>query len=78
MNRPFAKKFNAPRLSPEQAARQGRATKLAIDTLGKPAAVVEFLNGHHDGLGGRPIDLAVASAEGLLAVEALLSGRARA
>ena len=76
MNRPFRKKFDTPRLSREEAERQGRVSKLAFETLREPAVVVAFLNGHDDDLGGRPIDLAVASPEGLLSVERVLAGRA--
>lgn len=72
MNKPFAKRFDAPRLSRDEAERQGRATRLALDALGSPAAV-SFLNTHHDELGARPLDLAIASADGLLAIERLLS-----
>jgi uncharacterized protein (DUF2384 family) len=61
-----------PRLTPEQAARQGRISRLAFETLGRPDAVIAFLNGHDPALDGRPIDLAVASAEGMLKVEAAL------
>lgn len=73
MRKPFAKRFDAPRLTPEQAERQGRASRLAIDVLRKPEAVIAFLNTHDDAIGGRPIDIAIASAEGLLAVERLLA-----
>lgn len=73
MRKPFAKRFDAPRLSPEQAERQGRASRLAFDTLRQPAAVIAFLNTHDEALGGRPIDLAVASAQGLTAVEDALA-----
>lgn len=76
MRKPFAKRFDSPRLTPEQAERQGRASKLAIDTLRKPEAVIAFLNTHDDAIGGRPIDVAIASAEGLLSVERLLAGAA--
>lgn len=78
MNKPFRNRFNAPRLSPEEAARQGRASKLAFDTLREPAAVIAFLNTHDDALGGRPLDLAVASAEGLAQVERTLADLAAA
>lgn len=74
MSRPFARKFDSPRLSPEQAQRQGRASKLAIEMLAGPEAIA-FLNTHDDALGGRPLDLAVASAEGLTAVEDALKAR---
>ncbi len=75
MNKPFAKRFNGPRLTPEEAARQGQASTLAFRVLGKDAAIL-FLNSHDDALNGRPIDLAVSSAEGLAAVEQALNERA--
>jgi hypothetical protein len=67
----FRKAASGPRLSADEAARQGRVSKLAFEKLGQPDAIA-FLNGHSDALGGRPIDLAVASAEGLAAVEAAI------
>jgi hypothetical protein len=76
MNKPFAKRFNAPRLSPEQAERQGRASKTAIEAL-PSADAIAFLNTHDDALGGRPIDVAVASAEGLTRVEAAVAARCK-
>jgi uncharacterized protein (DUF2384 family) len=69
MNRSFSKRHNLVRLSAEEAARQGRAAKLAWERMSQPGSAVQFLNAHHQGLGGRPIDLAVQSAEGLRAVE---------
>jgi hypothetical protein len=77
MNKPFAKRFNGPRLTPEEAARQGQASTLAFRVLGKDAAIA-FLNSHDEALNGRPIDLAIASAEGLALVEQALSERATA
>jgi len=74
VSRPFANRFNAPRLSPEEAERQGRATRLALQALGQSGAAVAFLNTHNDALNGRPIDLAVASPEGMQAVEAIIAG----
>jgi uncharacterized protein (DUF2384 family) len=68
----FRKRYDGVRLSPEAAQRQGQAAKLAWTRFGDSAAAVAFLNTHHDALGGRPIDLAVASPEGLAAVEQLL------
>lgn len=65
MSRPFTKRFDQPRLSPEQAARQGRASKCAIDALGGTAAVIAFLNTHDETLGGRPLDIATSSDQGL-------------
>ena len=69
MNRPFAKRFNGPRLSPEAADRQGRVTRLAFEALRDSGKVVAFLNADDSALGGRPIDLAIASPEGLASVE---------
>jgi len=69
LNRPFRKRFDGPRLTPEEAERQGRVTRLAFETLRDSGRVVTFLNSEDAILGGRPIDLAVASAEGLASVE---------
>ena len=69
MNRPFRKRFDGPRLTPEEAERQGRVTRVAFETLRDSGRVVTFLNSEDAILGGRPIDLAVASAEGLASVE---------
>jgi len=73
MNRPFQKRVMTPRLSPDQAARQGRVSRLAFDALRQPADVIAFLNTYDEALGGRPIDLAVASQDGLLRVEQALA-----
>ncbi|MFS0738799.1 antitoxin Xre/MbcA/ParS toxin-binding domain-containing protein [Sphingomonas sp. 1P06PA] len=75
MNRPFAKRYDQPRLSPAEAERQGRASRHAIDSLGGTAAVIAFLNTHDDALGGRPLDIATASEEGLSDVIRLLETR---
>lgn len=76
MNKPFRNKFAGPRLGPDEAARQGKASRLAFDTLRDPKAVIAFLNTHDDALGGRPLDLAIASPEGLAQVEQALADRA--
>ena len=68
MNSEIKKWTAAPRLSPDQAERQGRASTLAFLALGQAEAIT-FLNGYDDALGRRPIDLAVESAEGLASVE---------
>ena len=59
----------------DAAARQGRVAKLSWDALGERDAVVAFLNTHDHGLGGRPIDLAIADPIGLARVEAALATR---
>lgn len=61
-----------PRLDPALARRQGDITRLAIDLLGGPAAI-RFLNTDNSELGARPLDLAIASAEGRATVEAELA-----
>jgi uncharacterized protein (DUF2384 family) len=65
------RKSGADRLDPASARRQGQATTLAFCVLGRDAAIA-FLNSEHAGLGGRPIDLVVSSAEGCALVEAEL------
>lgn len=70
--RHFRRPFNAVRLAPDAAARQGRAATLAWEKFRDSAAVAAFLNTHDEELGARPIDLAVASAAGLEAVERML------
>ena len=70
----FRKRFTAVRLDPGSAERQGRVARLAFEALGREAAT-EFLNGFDDALGGRPLDLAVASPDGLAAVEQVIAAR---
>jgi uncharacterized protein (DUF2384 family) len=65
------RKANAQRLPPADARRQGEITQLAFLLLGREAAIT-FLNTDHAGLGGRPLDLAIASDEGRNTVEAEL------
>jgi uncharacterized protein (DUF2384 family) len=67
--KPFARKHRGPVLSREQGVRQGRVVRAAHAALPSSEAVRAFLNSHHSGLRGRPLDLAVASEAGLLAVE---------
>jgi hypothetical protein len=57
------RRANTPRLTAEQASRQGDITNLALKSLGSGAAIA-FLNTAHDGIGGRPLDVAIASADG--------------
>ena len=76
--KPFRKRFTENRLSPESAARQGRITMLAWEKLGGTDAAREFLNSFDEALGVRPLDLAVASTEGLDAVEKAIAERAAA
>lgn len=77
MARQSSKHFSGPRLSPEQAARQGRISQLAIARLG-PQDAIAFLNGKDEKLGGRPLDLAIESIDGLREAERRLEERADA
>lgn len=71
------RRSNAQRLAPDQAKRQGDITQLAFLLLGRDAAIA-FLNTEHAALGGRPLDIAMASDEGRNAVEAELGTMAYA
>ncbi len=71
----FRRKFTTVRLTPEQADRQGRIATAAFRLFGERDAAMAFLNGHDDALGGRPLDLAIASADGMAAVEAAMAAR---
>jgi hypothetical protein len=75
MRRPFRKA--AAMLPRESGARQGQVVRSAQAALGTIDRVRSFLNSHHAGLGGRPLDLAIASAAGLVAVEAAIVEEAR-
>jgi uncharacterized protein (DUF2384 family) len=68
----FRKSRKAPALSREESVRQGKVVRSAQAALGSVEAVRAFLNTHHEALGGRPIDIAVASEAGLIAVEAAI------
>lgn len=74
MNKRFRKA--AARFPKEQGERQGRAARLAWEAFSQPGAALAFLNDFDSELGGRPIDLATASAEGLLLVEGAIAARA--
>lgn len=63
----FRKRFDMPRLSPEAQQRQGRISTEAFLALGRDEAL-RFLNTPDAALGGRPLELATESAEGLAKV----------
>ncbi len=72
---PFSNKRRGPRppaMAPAVAARQGQAATLAWSVFKDRDRMMQFLNTHHAELDARPIDLAIASDEGLAAVEATL------
>jgi len=74
MNNHFKRRYDGPRLSPAEADRQGRISKLALAALRQPDAIA-FLNTHDEELGGRPLDLAIKSEDGFAMVEHALAAR---
>jgi hypothetical protein len=64
----FRRKFDTPKLLPEALKRQGCITTHAFLALGREAALA-FLNHHDAECGGRPLEIATASDEGLVRVE---------
>jgi hypothetical protein len=73
----FKKRRSGPVLSRDEFARQGHAVRAAAAAFTDSGAIRGFLNSHHSGLGGRPLDLAVASAAGLEAVQTAIFIEAR-
>ena len=71
----FRKAAKRPVLSRDEGVRQGHAARSAYMILGLEGAKI-FLNTHHKGLRGRPLDLAVASDAGLTAVETAIHAEA--
>jgi uncharacterized protein (DUF2384 family) len=78
MNPPFRRRgAQLPILSPDEGKRQGHAVRAAQAALGSVDQVRAFLNSRHEGLNGRPIDVAIASEAGLIAVEAAIAAAQR-
>lgn len=71
------RRSDRPKLTPDAAGRQGRVTKLALEALGKDEAIA-YLNLDSVTLGGRPLDLATGSVDGLRQVEMDIASRAPA
>lgn len=65
----FFRQARSAKLPPESARRQGLVTKLALDTFGDKDAAITYLNSESVLLGGRPLGLATATADGLRSVE---------
>jgi hypothetical protein len=66
---------NQVKLPRDAAERQGNITRLAFSLLGGRDGAIAFLNGENADLGGRPIDLATASADGYANVERAMRKR---
>jgi len=67
---------NRTPLARDDAKRQGDISQLAFLTMGGRDAAVEFLNSDNEALGGRPLTLATASAEGFEQVAAAIRAMA--
>lgn len=72
----FRKAVRRAPVSRQVAARQSRLLKATQVALVTAEATRDFLNSDHAELGGRPLDIALASEAGLLAVERLIQGEA--
>lgn len=70
--RNFTSRNQQPRLTPEQAARQGRVVTSALRFFPTSVAAMSFLNSDQPDL-GRPLDIAIHSDAGLASVEAALA-----
>lgn len=70
----FRKKFTTDRLPADKVERQGKIARIAFEKLGRDGATA-FLNTHDDALGGRPLDLAMASVAGFDAMVVAISAR---
>lgn len=62
---------NHIRLAPDMAARQGEITRLALERLGRDAAMA-FLNQANAALGGRPLEIATESPAGFSRIKAAI------
>ena len=66
------------RMPAEEARRQSQVVQTAWKAIGSTVEAMAFLNTHHDQLGARPLELAMASDEGLVEVERILADTPRA
>jgi hypothetical protein len=64
-------------LDADETRRRGLAVRLASSAHATSEGAMAFLNEHNPALGGRPLDIATASEDGLAAVEATLNQSAR-
>lgn len=62
-------------MAPDAARRQGSISQLAFLLLGGRDPAVSFLNAENEELGGRPLAVATASAEGYVRVAAAVRAR---
>ena len=72
-SRTFRKYEPSVRFTPNQAQRQNNLIRSAWQSLGSKEAVIAFLNTTNDGIGGRPLTLALGSDDGLRSAQRLLA-----
>ncbi len=65
------------RQTPDQSRRQSSAVQIAWKSFGERDSAMAFLNTHADEVAGKPLEVAMESDAGLLAVEQLLARRAQ-
>ena len=76
IRKPQFRRFVAKvRLSPDQSRRQSMAVQVAWKAFGERDGAMAFLNDHDAELSGKPLEIAMESDEGLVAVEQLLGRR---
>ena len=71
------RRSNAPNLESGQADRQGLIARLAFELLGGRDAAMAFLNEDDAKLGGRPLDIAMASDAGFKSIEDAMRARSK-
>jgi hypothetical protein len=76
--RTFRKYAPPSSLSPEQCRRQTEVLRAACDKLFPRGTAIAFLNSHNAKLGGKPLQLALDSDDGLLRVEQLIARMSKA
>lgn len=64
----FKRNSSAVRMPADEARRQGAVAALAFSALGNRDDALAFLNAHDEALGGRPLDIAIASDDGFAQV----------
>lgn len=74
----FRNRKAGPKLSRDEARRQGDITNLAFTMLGGRAAAIGFLNEFHAELDGFPLTIAVSSSEGFELVQAAIQRQSAA
>lgn len=71
------RRSDTPRLDAIQAGRQGLIATLAFELLGGRDAAMAFLNQIDTKLGGRPLDIAMASDAGFQSIETAMRHRSK-